>query len=250
MRKDMKRKIITFACVLTAAVTIAGCGGASKKGENGYPQGTTDELFSDSRFEETLIVYRRSDGNVYTLDSGYEIPELNGREDIRQEGTYQIIADVTYLNGGVAGYVDYPQIDRIISVEEIIPEDKSDEVTEDKLALFINGEETVVLWEDNASVSALKEIAENEPIEIQMSKYGSFEQVGEIGQSIPAEDSRISTAPGDIMLYEGNKIVIFYDSNSWEYTRLGKIKDKSPEEIRQMLGDGDVVIKIIYRADS
>jgi hypothetical protein len=82
-----------------------------------------------------------------------------------------------------------------------------------------------VEWEDNESVEALKELCQEGPLTIRMSMYGGFEQVGSIGQSLPRDDSRTTTQAGDIVLYSGDQIVVFYGSNSWAYTRLGHITD-------------------------
>lgn len=76
-----------------------------------------------------------------------------------------------------------------------------------------------------------------------MSMYGGFEQVGPIGQSIARDDEQISTVPGDIVLYSGDQIVVFYGSNSWAYTRLGKI-NMSEDELTELLGNGDVTITL------
>ena len=84
-----------------------------------------------------------------------------------------------------------------------------------------------VAWENNASVSALKSLA-NPSLTIDMHQYGGFEQTGSIGQSIVRNDSQINTEPGDIVLYNGNQISVFYEPSSWSYTRLGHINmDKS-----------------------
>lgn len=99
-----------------------------------------------------------------------------------------------------------------------------------------------VVWEENASVRELTGLAE-EGLSISMSKYGGFEQVGAIGKSISRDDRRITTGPGDIVLYSGNQLVVFYGSNIWEYTRLGKI-ELSEEELKNLLGNSDVTITI------
>ena len=107
------------------------------------------------------------------------------------------------------------------------------------------GEDYVdVEWEDNESVQALKELCQDGPITINMSMYGGFEQVGSIGQSLPANDIQMSTQAGDIVLYSGNQIVVFYGSNSWAYTKLGHITNKADQELAQMLGNGDVTLTI------
>ena len=120
-------------------------------------------------------------------------------------------------------------------------------VTEEaaSMVLMIGDTEVPVTWEDNASVEELKTLAGN-GLTISMSMYGGFEQVGSIGQSIARDDEQITTSSGDIVLYSGDQIVIFYGSNSWAYTKLGKI-DLSEGEITSLLSNGDVTITLIYQ---
>ena len=130
---------------------------------------------------------------------------------------------------------------------ESVPEEPvaADEPSAAKaLTLTIGGTPVTVEWEDNASVEALWALAEGAPLTIQLSMYGGFEQVGPIGQSLPRDDKQTTTAAGDIVLYSGNQIVIFYGSNSWAYTRLGHIADKSAAEMAALLGNGNVAITL------
>ena len=126
--------------------------------------------------------------------------------------------------------------------EDVIIDDERS--TESMLKLFINDEEIQVIWEENESVEALKNLAEDKPIIIDMSMYGGFEQVGSIGQSIPRNDKQMTTSAGDIVLYSGNQLVVFYGSNSWAYTKLGHIENTSAEEMKKRLGSGDVNVTI------
>ena len=94
--------------------------------------------------------------------------------------------------------------------------------------------------EDNAAVDALVEWMESGPLVIQMRDYAGFEKVGPLGTSLPTSNSQTTTQAGDIVLYQGNQIVIFYGSNSWSYTRLGRIDDLTGWT--EALGDGDVTV--------
>ncbi len=94
--------------------------------------------------------------------------------------------------------------------------------------------------EENEAVSALVELMRESPVVIQMSDYSGFEKVGSLGTSLPASNSQTTTQAGDIVLYNGNQIVIFYGSNSWSYTRLGHIDDLTGWE--DALGSGDVTV--------
>ena len=94
--------------------------------------------------------------------------------------------------------------------------------------------------EENEAVSALVEMMRESPVVIQMSDYSGFEKVGSLRTSLPASNSQTTTQTGDIVLYNGNQIVIFYGSNSWSYTRLGHIDDLTGWE--DALGSGDVTV--------
>jgi hypothetical protein len=80
---------------------------------------------------------------------------------------------------------------------------KEDETANMKLTLKINDLEVDVIWADNDSVRALKNLAKD-GLTINMSKYGGFGQVGSIGSTLPSSDTRITTSPGDIVLYSSN----------------------------------------------
>ncbi len=131
------------------------------------------------------------------------------------------------------------------SAEGII--DRTGEITTEEPAMILRiGEtEVPVIWEENPSVDALKELL---PLTVEMSMYGGFEQVGPIGQEIVSNDEQTKTAPGDIVLYSGDQIVIFYGNNSWAYTRLGHV-DLPQEEMAALLGQGDVTVTISAGAE-
>ena len=128
----------------------------------------------------------------------------------------------------------------VTASEENMTAGEEDNEMEDSMRLLIGETEDPVTWEENASVEALKELS---PVTIQMSMYGGFEQVGSIGQSIVRNDKQTKTSYGDIVLYSGDQIVIFYGSNSWSYTRLGHI-DLTQQEMKDLLGGGDVSITL------
>ena len=94
--------------------------------------------------------------------------------------------------------------------------------------------------EENEAVDALVDMMEQDPVTIQMSDYSGFEKVGPLGTSLPTSNQQTTTQAGDIVLYQGNQIVMFYGSNSWSYTRLGHIDDLTGWE--EALGSGDVTV--------
>ena len=129
------------------------------------------------------------------------------------------------------------------SYDVLIELDESEEEEASMMKMKINDTPVTVAWEDNESVAALKDLAMN-GLTIQMSMYGGFEQVGSIGRHLPSSDVQTSTSSGDIVLYSSNQLVVFYGSNSWAYTRLGHITDKTPEEMQALLSNGDVTITL------
>lgn len=93
---------------------------------------------------------------------------------------------------------------------------------------------------NNSSATAFYKLLQKAPLTIKLNEYGGFEKVGSIGSSLPRNDKQIATTAGDIMLYQGNQITIFYNNNSWSYTRLGKVNGVTQNELKQILGKGDV----------
>lgn len=114
---------------------------------------------------------------------------------------------------------------------------------EQNMVMKIGDTSVDVTWEDNDSIKELNKLAES-GLSISMSMYGGFEQVGSIGQSIIRNDVQMTTQSGDIVLYSGNQLVVFYGSNSWSYTKLGKI-NLSQKELEKLLGNGDVTITLV-----
>ena len=112
------------------------------------------------------------------------------------------------------------------------------------MKLLINEKEIPVIWENNDSVTEIMEEASKGDITVSMSMYSDNEQVGSLGKSYTRNDKQTTTHNGDIVLYSGSNIVLFYGSNSWSYTRLGKM-DLSEAEVTELLSNGDVSVRLI-----
>ena len=129
------------------------------------------------------------------------------------------------------------------SPQESEPKAQMTDEEKTDMKLKIGDVEVPVTWEENESVDALAALAAEGPLTIQLSMYGGFEQVGPIGQSIISDDQQTTTQAGDVVLYSGDQIVVFYGSNSWAYTRLGHV-DLSQNEMEDLLGNGDVMLTL------
>lgn len=129
---------------------------------------------------------------------------------------------------------------------EFIPEetDNSTELIMEDNAMKITAGDTTftAVLADNSSAEALKELLAEGPLTIDMSDYASMEKVGPIGTDLPRNDEQITTGAGDIILYQGNSLVIYYNTNSWNFTRIGKIEGVTGEELLEALGSGDVTV--------
>ena len=245
--QHMKRIILIL---LAALLCLTGCSAEEKMT---YHQITQEEAKRMMALDGTQIIVdvRRQD----EYDSGHipgailipnesietEPPEeLPDKEQIiliycrsgrRSKEAAQKLADMGYTNiYEFGGIIDW-----------------TGEITTDApdMILRISETEVPVIWENNPSVDALKDLL---PLTIEMSMYGGFKQVGPVGQEIVSDDVQTKTEPGDIVLYSGDQIVIFYGNNSWAYTRLGHV-DLAQEEMAELLSHGNVVITISAGAD-
>lgn len=120
----------------------------------------------------------------------------------------------------------------------------NEEKSDNKLKISVNGTELTATLEDNSSAQALTELLKQGDITVDMSDYGNFEKVGDLPQSLPKNDEKITTVPGDIILYQGNKITIYYAENTWDFTKLGHINNITQEELKAILGDGDITVTL------
>lgn len=119
-----------------------------------------------------------------------------------------------------------------------------------KINVTIGGTTMTATLVDNSATCELVSMLSQTPVIIEMDDYGGFEKVGALPKSLPTSNSLITTEPGDIMLYQGRNMVIFYGSNSWGYTRLGKIDGATPETLRNFLGNGSVSVKLALDSSS
>jgi len=244
------RIVLIFLIVMMIALT--GCAGSSDT-DSGYTQITQEEAQEMMQLEDMhkiIDVRTQEEFNSGHIPGAICIPnetigtnppsELPDKDQVlliycrsgnRSKDASQKLADMGYTNVYEFGGIN-------TGTGEIVTDQ-----TEGDMKLLIGNTEVPVSWEKNTSVSELKSLAENEPITIQMSMYSDFEQVGSIGQGITSDNKQITAKAGDIVLYSGDQIVIFYGSNSWDYTMLGHV-NLTEDELTELLGNGDVKITI------
>ena len=106
----------------------------------------------------------------------------------------------------------------------------------------VNGKVLKILAAENSSADAFLDLLKSGDVPVEMHDYGSFEKVGPLGTTLPRNDEQITTEPGDVILYQGNQVTIYYDVNSWSFTRLGKVQGLSQAELKEILGTGNATV--------
>ena len=167
-------------------------------------------------------------------DNGQAWASVSAPESLRTESTAEPAADISE-----AKPVQETEMNEAGRMETDIQNDGEENAV---MNMKVQVGDTIfsATLEENVAVSALVDMMRESPVVLQMSDYSGFEKVGPLGTSLPADNNQTTTHAGDIVLYNGNQIVIFYGSNSWSYTRLGHIDDLTGWE--EALGNGDVTV--------
>lgn len=223
-------RMLFLACTL--AVLLAGCAGQT--GETGTAAAEQQESAAEQ--PEKQEENQRQE----------EAAAAGPAEQVISSAQQELLAEEKAEEEPEQQDTEPPEQRQEASVEEAVEEPgqqdteppEQEEERRMKMKVEVGGSSFTATLEDNTAAQALAELLEQQPLTIQMSDYAGFEKVGELGQSLPASDSQTTTGAGDIVLYQGDQIVIFYGSNSWSYTRLGHIDDLTGWE--QALGSGAV----------
>lgn len=224
-----------FSCVTVIAILLSGCAGKQKESSSEAP------VLSSS---EAIQVADDSSSTDISSGTGNE-SSAAGHESAPNSGTNsQNKSDVpsSSVTSDNRSNSSDPSNSQPSQPPLSKPSDTSttEESKVEKMNLQIGNSSFTATLESNATVDALVDMMRETPIVIEMSNYSGFEKVGSLGTSLPASNEQTTTQSGDIVLYNGNQIVIFYGSNSWSYTRLGKIDDLSGW--KDALGSGDVTV--------
>ena len=112
------------------------------------------------------------------------------------------------------------------------------------IKISVGGKTIPIAIEDNNATKELVKALRKAPVSYEANDYGGFEKVGDLGFSLPASDTQITTGPGDVILYSGNQIVLFYGTNTWSYTRIGKMEYGTLDELKAFLKAGQGMITV------
>ena len=154
----------------------------------------------------------------------------------------RIMFPIRFIAEGFGYDVDWDQESQIVTLtqSQTFMEDES----MNKITIEVNGHNLTATLEENSSSEALLKLLGEGSITIEMQDYGNFEKVGNLGASLPRNDERITTQPGDLILYQGDQITIYYDVNTWNFTKLGKIDNVTQNKLEQILGTGSVTVTL------
>lgn len=122
-------------------------------------------------------------------------------------------------------------------------------MTDNRITIKAGDAEMSATLCDNSSAKALLSLLKKGDLVVEMNDYGDMEKVGPIGSDLPTNDVRFTTEPGDLVLYQGSMLVIYYDDNTWNFTKLGHIDDLTQTKLKEILGDGDITVTLSIQED-
>lgn len=173
-----------------------------------------------------------------------ELPDLDQvilvycRSGRRSKEAAQKLFDMGYANiyefGGIMDWTG-----------EVVSEEANAMESVGVMVLRVGDEVFTVDLENNGSSEAFFEKVKEGPLTVEMHDYGNFEKVGDLPWKLDTNDEKITTKPGDVILYQGDKITVYYDENTWNFTKIGSINGVTGEELRRALGDGDVKVEFM-----
>ena len=232
----MKKRIL-FSLFLSMGFLLTACS-APVSGSNTAAESPETERVSESPMEQEE-----------RADTPSEETQMWESEIVQEEGDYPVQteqpAETPVTPPETAPKPENPRPEPEKAAEGEEPPEQSELPAEpENLALSINGTVLDVQWEENETVAELLAYVQNENITVNTTIYGGFEQVGSLPRSFSRNDAQMTTGPGDIVLYSGNQLVLFFGSNSWSYTKLGYIKGMSAEELLELLGADSAVVEL------
>ncbi len=139
-------------------------------------------------------------------------------------------------------YVQTTEITEETTVERV-SENKEEVNADMKMTIKAGGATFTATLENNSSVEALKEMMKDKPLTLDMSDYANMEKGADLGRTLPQNNVPMNTKPGDIILYQGRTLVIYYDTNSWSLTPIGRIENVNAADLKKALGSGNVTVE-------
>lgn len=193
--------MIACALVLLCAACIAGCAG---EGRNGAASGG-----------QTLLEQEEASSESTAAEASGSTADAEG-------------ADGQDAAESMAGAASTPEDETT----------QGERMNATAIQLEVNGQTMQATLEDNASAQAFADLLAQGPVTVSMDDYANMEKVGPLPQSLPRSDAQISAGPGDVILYQGDQITVYYGTNSWSFTRLAHVEGATADQMRAFLGTG------------
>lgn len=244
----MKTKLLQlFSCVTVIAILLSGCASGQRESSSEASALSGSETTQAADNSPSTDINSGTEKESSTTgsesvpnqaDSSLSGTNSQNKSDVSSGGE----TSDNRPNGSASSNTQQtkPTVESTSPVSEPSDTSITEESKVEKMNLQIGNSSFTATLESNAAVDALVDMMREAPVVIEMSDYSGFEKVGPLGTSLPTSNKQTTTQSGDIVLYNGNQIVIFYGSNSWSYTRLGKIDDLSGW--KDALGSGDVTV--------
>ena len=159
---------------------------------------------------------------------------------------FAVLLTAAVCKNSQEGVVLSSEVQTEIQPTEAVQENAEQEITEMKMKVQIGDTIFTATLADNSSVDALKELMADGPLTLNMSDYANMEKGADLGVMLPQNNEQMNTQAGDIILYQGRTFVIYYDTNSWSLTPIGKIDNVDAEELKEVLGTGDVTVTLYF----
>ena len=205
----------------------------------------------------TLVAYFSATGNTKKIAEYIVAEDLNysnsscraNQEQNDASCRPEISGSVENMDNYDVVYIGYPiwwgEEPRIIDTFWISTLDLPKQTTDTRISIAVNNHTLMATLADNSSAKAFAELLNNGPLTLDLHDYGNFEKTGSLPQTLPRNDEPIDTDFGDLILYQGNQFVLYYDKNSWTFTRLGHLNSSvTKEELKSILGEENVTVTI------
>jgi len=199
-----------------------------------------EDEYAEGHIPEAILIPNESIGNTNPkeLPDSDQIILVYCRSGRRSKEASQKLADLGYSHvyefGGIIDWTG--EVVKGNSVDNSIPETDKEDMTPSAIVVLRVGDNVFTVdMEGNSSADAFYEKLKKDNISIEMHDYGDFEKVGDLPWTLPANDEEITTEPGDLILYQGNKITVYYDENKWNFTKLGRL-NATTDEIKEVFG--------------
>lgn len=258
IRKGHKmKKIVILVSIMSFIICMTACGNDAGTKEATLSSDTmesentvqsavyseTDGLLGDlSETEPELQTETKQEETEPKPQTETELPEIEPKQQTETEPELRTKTELKQQTETEPKQQTETEPKLQTEIESELQMEIEQEETEMMLNIQIGEHLLTATLAQNSSADALVEMLSEGPVTIHMNDYANMEKVGTLPKRLPKNDEQISTNAGDLILYQGNSFVIYYDTNSWNFTRLGKVNDVTQQELKDIMGEGSVTV--------